>query len=95
MEENKLGSGGIPNYNGNLYKHLNLLTVSILNLEPDKIVSIFAEGACDITCLIVELQFSRDVNGLKSIGRNSVGDIDLNAEFVVLVVGEKVLLFWL
>ena len=95
MEENKFRSGGVLDNNGNLDKHLNLFTISILNLEPDNIVSVFAEGACDITSFVIKLEFRGDIDRFKLVGRDAVGNVDLDVQFIVLVVGEEVLLFWL
>ncbi len=43
---------------------------------------------------IIELQLSRYVDGLESIGRQAIGDIDFDVQFVIFSVCKQVLLFW-
>jgi hypothetical protein len=86
--ENELGSGGVPDNDGNLNQDLNFLVFAISDLDPNHVITVFPESARNRSSLTVKLHLIRNVDGFKSIGSLAICNIDFNIELIVFIVSE-------
>ena len=67
---------------------MHLTMFAITNFKTDDIVTKLGESASNISCFVIKVELSGDMNWFKLIGRLSLSYIDLNVKLVILVVGE-------
>ena len=86
--ENELGSGGVPDNDGNLDQDLNFLVFSISDLDSNHVITEFPESARNRSSLTVKLHLIRNVDGFKGIRRLAICNIDFDIELIVFIVSE-------